>query len=53
MELLKFFFKEEVEAVGISKFMDRKENNPYYLDKIFKTKNQYFKPDYSNNFFLL
>ncbi len=53
MDLLTFFFKEEVEAVGISKFMDKKEESPSYLDQLFNVKHQYFKPDYSNNFFLL
>lgn len=53
MELLKFFFKDDVEAVGISKFMDKKEEYTSYIEQNFNTGRQYFKPDYSNNFFLL
>ena len=29
------------------------EENEYYLDQTFGFRKQYFKPDYSNNFFIL
>lgn len=54
MELLKFFLKDDVEAVGISKFMESKEDfTANYIEQNFNIGKQYFKPDYSNNFFLL
>ena len=53
MDLLKFFIKDEVPAVGLGKFRDKKEENEYYLNQTFGFRKQYFKPDYSNNFFLL
>ena len=54
MELLQFFLKDDVEAVGISKFMDNKEDFiSSYIEQTFTPVKQYFKPDYSNNFFLL
>lgn len=53
MELLKFFIKDEVPAVGLSKFKERK--NEYLYPKIPKINSAIpaFKPNYSNNFFLL
>ncbi len=53
MELLSFIFKEDVDAVGLSKFKDKKDSYPSFIDQNFKVHKQYFKPDYSNNFFLL
>lgn len=53
MELLKFFLTDNVESVGITKYMDKKDERAAYLDKIYNNQKQYFKPDYSNNFFLL
>ena len=53
MELLSFIFKEDVEAVGLSKFKDEKEDYSSFIEQNFKVHKQYFKPDYSNNFFLL
>jgi len=52
MELLKFFLKDEVPAVGLSKFIEKKEKT-YYQEQNLGFRKQYFKPDYSNNFFLL
>jgi hypothetical protein len=52
MELLKFFIKDEVPAVGLSKFKDTKDFSaapPIRLD----INRQIFKPNYNNNFFLL
>ena len=52
MELLKFFIKDEVPAIGISKFKneeDRYPAPPIRLD----INRQVFKPNYNNNFFLL
>lgn len=53
MELLKFFIKDEVPAVGLSKFKDSRIKN--YKDDLpkFKYNRQIFKPNYSNNFFLM
>lgn len=52
MGLLKFFLKDEVPAVGLSKFRDKKSECQYQqYNKGFRK--QYFKPNYSNNFFLL
>ena len=53
MELLSFIFKEDVDAVGLSKFRDKKDEYPSFIDQNIKFHKQYFKPDYSNNFFLL
>lgn len=52
MELLKFFLKDEVTAVGLSKFKEKKEKYGRN-EQTFAFRKQYFKPDYSNNFFLL
>jgi hypothetical protein len=52
MELLKFFIKDEVPAVGLTKFKETKDRNgvpPLRLD----ISRQIFKPNYNNNFFLL
>ena len=53
MNFLKIFIKDEVPAVGLTKFRDRREETEYFLDQTFGPKKQYFKPDYSQNFFLL
>lgn len=53
MELLSFIFKEDVEAVGLSKFKDSNEDYQSFIEQNFNINKQYFKPDYSNNFFLL
>lgn len=53
MELLKFFFKDEVPAVGLSKFKDKKDRYIYYQPPKFNFNRKVFKPNYSNNFFLL
>ncbi len=53
MKFLKFFLKDEVPAVGLSKFRDKKDVNAQYYDERVGFRKQYFKPDYSNNFFLL
>lgn len=53
MELLKFFLTDTVESVGITKYMDKKDERTSYIDQIYNPQKQYFKPDYSNNFFLL
>ena len=52
MELLSFILKDEVEAVGLSKFREKTDQYPSFIDQNFKVHKQYFKPDYSNNFFL-
>ena len=52
MELLKFFIKDEVPAIGISKFKNQEEKctvPPRRLD----INRLVFKPNYNNNFFLL
>ena len=53
MELLKFFLTDNVDSVGISKYMDKKADYDKYIDQLYNKGKQYFKPDYSNNFFLL
>ena len=53
MELLKFFLKDEVPAVGLSRFKDKKKIYSYYEPPKFNVNRQIFKPNYSNNFFLL
>lgn len=54
MDLLKFFIKDEVPAVGLSKF---KEKNDRYYSNYEQPKlhinRRVFKPNYNNNFFLL
>ena len=54
MELLKFFIKDEVPAVGLTRFRDRKTKyENYYEQPKLNFRRPVFKPDYSNNFFLL
>jgi len=53
MELLKFFIKDEVPAVGLSNF--RNKRNPYYQtpQPVLKfSRRAAFKPNYRDNFFL-
>mgnify|MGYP004467213745 CR=1 FL=1 len=54
MDLLKFFFKDEVPAIGLSEIKREQIKYSYYEPpKIKYYKPQAFKPNYSNNFFLL
>ncbi|MBD5402558.1 hypothetical protein HDR58_07145 [bacterium] len=53
MELLKFFIKDEVPAVGLSKFKNQKEKFSYYKPSKPNFNKPIFKPNYSNNFFLI
>lgn len=53
MELIKFFFKDEVPAVGLSRFKEKKETYTYYNQPKLNFNRRVFKPNYSNNFFLL
>ena len=52
MELLKFFIKDEVPAIGLTKF---KERDKYYnnIEPLRLNIKPAFKPDYRNNFFLM
>lgn len=54
MDLLSFFLKEDVSPIGLSDFKAKKKED--YLSILYQNvspQKQYFKPDYSNNFFLL
>lgn len=53
MELLKFFIKDEVPAVGLSRFKEKKEKYSYYEPPKLKFNRPVFKPNYNNNFFLM
>jgi hypothetical protein len=53
MELLKFFIKDEVPAVGLSKFKDKKDEYSYNGRIHLNFNKPIFKPNYSKNFFLL
>lgn len=54
MDLLKFFIKDEVPAVGLNRFRDPKDKLYEYAEQPKLNFNRpIFKPDYSNNFFLL
>ncbi len=54
MELLKFFIKDEVPAVGLSRFKEKKDRYcGYYEQPKLRINRPVFKPNYSNNFFLL
>lgn len=53
MELLKFFIKDEVPAVGLSRFKERKSKSSYYEQPKLNIQRPVFKPNYSNNFFLM
>lgn len=53
MELLSFIFKEDVDAIGLCKYKDKKDELSAILDQTFNYHKKYFEPDYSNNFFLL
>lgn len=53
MELLKFFIKDEVPAVGLSRFKEKKDKYLYYEPPKINLNRRVFKPNYSNNFFLL
>jgi len=53
MELLKFFIKDEVPAVGLLNFRDSR--NPYSKipqPAFYFSKRRAFKPNYRENFFL-
>ena len=53
MELLKFFIKDQVTAVGLTKFRDKKNYCCDFPPEPTNYQKQVFKPNYSNNFFLL
>jgi hypothetical protein len=54
MNLLKFFLTDEVPNVGLGKFRENKEEfTRRFIEQNFNVNKQYFKPDYSNNIFLL
>ena len=54
MELLKFFIKDEVPAVGLSKFKEKSyKYNSCYIPPRINPVRQVFKPNYNDNFFLL
>ncbi len=53
MELIKFFFKDEVPAVGLSRFKEKKDLYKYYEQPKLDFQRRVFKPNYKNNFFLL
>ncbi len=54
MELIKFFLKDEVPAVGLSKFRDKKDYSAgRNFERNYTFRKQYFKPNYNNNFFLM
>jgi hypothetical protein len=53
MELLKMFFKDEVPAVGLTRFKIKKEKHNSYIGQKLNFSRPVFKPNYSNNFFLL
>lgn len=53
MELLKFFIKDEVPAVGLTKFKEEKEDYHIAQPLRLNINRQVFKPNYSNNFFLM
>ncbi len=53
MDMLKFFLTDDT-PVGLGKFKDKKDDySKLFIEQNFQVKKQYFKPDYSNNFFLL
>lgn len=53
MDLLKFFIKDEVPAVGLTCFRDKKEEMKFTPPKHYNYNRQIFSADYSKNFFLL
>jgi len=53
MELLKIFIKDEVPAVGLTKFKEKKEEKSYNIPQRLNLNRPAFKANYSNNFFLL
>lgn len=53
MELLKFFIKDDVPAIGLAKFREKKEVKSYNVPRRLNLNKPAFKPNYSNNFFLL
>ena len=53
MELLKFFIKDEVPAVGLSKFKGERKRGNYQVPQKLNLSHPAFKPNYNNNFFLL
>ena len=54
LELLKFFIKDEVPAIGLTRFKDKKEKSFDYGEPPKLNFNRpIFKPNYSNNFFLM
>jgi hypothetical protein len=53
MELLKMFFKDEVPAIGLCRLKIKKAKNNTYTGQKLNFSRPVFKPNYSNNFFLL
>lgn len=53
MELLKIFIKDDVPAVGLTKFKEKKEEKSYNIPQRLNLNRRTHKPNYSNNFFLL
>ena len=48
MELIKFFLKDEVPAVGLSRFKDKQEKYSYYEPPKINFNRPIFKPNYNN-----
>ncbi|MBR1424897.1 hypothetical protein IJ579_04985 [bacterium] len=53
MDLLKFFIKDDVPAVGLNCFRDTKEDYSYIPRETYNYNKQIFTPNYTKNFFLL
>lgn len=52
MELLKMFIKDNVPAVGLSKFRDKKEERLTSVPQRLNLNKRTFRPNYNNNFYL-
>ncbi len=53
MELLKIFIKDDVPAIGLSKLKLEEEVKSYKIPQRLNLNKRAFKPNYSNNLFLL
>lgn len=56
MELLKFFLKDDVPAVGLTKFKDREpeeEKTPSHVPQRLNLNRRAFKMSYSSNMYIM
>ncbi len=53
MELLKIFIKDEVPAIGLKNFKEKREEKPYQIPQRLNLNRPTFRANYKNNAFLI